>query len=109
MGCYDSVQVPCPVCGKLYYAQSKGGPCKLKDYTLENAPQDVLSDINRHAPFFCPVELKNASGEVIDSGGCNTYFAVDDKTRKPRKCKNIDRKSLGWIDAFYSVDDPWVF
>jgi len=53
MGCYDTVLLPCPKCEQLYEAQSKGGDCILKDYTLENAPEDVLSNVNRHAPFVC--------------------------------------------------------
>jgi len=53
MGCYDTVIVPCPLCGRGYGAQSKGGECELATYTIENAPGDVVSDINRHAPFEC--------------------------------------------------------
>lgn len=53
MGCYDEVGVPCPKCGKVYYTQSKGGECLLFVYKLEECPLDVLSDVNRHAPFEC--------------------------------------------------------
>ncbi len=53
MGCFDTVLVPCPTCGEIYSAQSKGGDCVLATYSLSECPQDVLSDINRHAPFAC--------------------------------------------------------
>lgn len=53
MGCYDTVVVNCPKCGREHYLQSKGGECLLKEYTLKNCPVDVLSDVNRHAPFNC--------------------------------------------------------
>ena len=65
MGCYDTVAVPCPTCGKKYYAQSKGGDCRLDTYDIKDAPPDVMSDINRHAPFQCDF--------------CDTLFQVDTK------------------------------
>lgn len=53
MGMFDTVFVPCPKCGLYYPAQSKGGDCMLDTYELDDAPNDVLSDVNRHAPFKC--------------------------------------------------------
>lgn len=53
MGMFDTVFVPCPSCGTKVACQSKGGDCFLAEYTLEDCPQDVLGDINRHAPHFC--------------------------------------------------------
>ena len=54
MGVYDTVEVPCPNCGKIFYAQSKGSyDCSMGNYNLINCPYDVLSDVNRHAPFEC--------------------------------------------------------
>jgi len=54
MGIYDTVVIPCPECGELYYAQSKGSyECSLRHFDLWNAPSDVMSDVNRHAPFEC--------------------------------------------------------
>jgi hypothetical protein len=53
MGLYDTVKIPCPNCGEIYYAQSKGGECLLDVFELENAPANVLSNVNRHAPFVC--------------------------------------------------------
>jgi hypothetical protein len=53
MGVYDTVRVPCPSCGAIYHAQSKGGECDLVTYDLDICPADVLSDVNRHAPFTC--------------------------------------------------------
>lgn len=53
MGVYDSVMVPCPVCGTVSEFQSKSGECLMREYTLEECPQDVLGDVNRHAPNVC--------------------------------------------------------
>lgn len=53
MGMFDTVFVPCPKCGVKYPAQSKSGDCGLYTYELEKAPNDVLADVNRHAPFKC--------------------------------------------------------
>lgn len=53
MGCFDTIRVPCPSCGKRHDCQSKSGPCNLRTYNLENAPQDVLFDVNRHGPYTC--------------------------------------------------------
>jgi len=50
---YDVVLVPCPNCGEKSDFQSKGGECRLRVYELEDAPRDVLSDVNRHAPNQC--------------------------------------------------------
>ena len=62
MGMFDVVLVPCPECGKKHEAQSKGGECCLGVYNLSDAPQEVLQDVNRHAPFQCD--------------GCGNYFIV---------------------------------
>lgn len=61
MGVFDSVWVPCPKCGKKNEFQSKGGECLLRDYTLEDVPEDVLSDINRH-PVECECGRKYKVG-----------------------------------------------
>jgi hypothetical protein len=53
MGCFDTVMVPCPRCGTRQSFQSKGGDCSLAVFDLEEAPLDVLSDVNRHAPMGC--------------------------------------------------------
>ncbi len=53
MGMYDTVMVPCPDCGDRSEFQSKGGECCLRTYELDSCPQDVLSDVNRHAPNTC--------------------------------------------------------
>lgn len=53
MGVYDSINIPCPKCGERQEAQSKSGDCILAIYEIENAPADVLADVNRHAPFTC--------------------------------------------------------
>jgi len=70
MGMYDSVFIPCPNCGEYNEFQSKGGDCFLETFYLENCPQDVLSDVNRHSPCICE---------------CGTKYEVDIEN-KQTKC-----------------------
>lgn len=65
---YDSVMVKCPKCGEENEFQSKSGECLLYVYTLENCPNDVLSDVNRHSPQKC--------------FACGFNHEVDKKNRK---------------------------
>ena len=54
MGLYDSVMVKCPKCGEEKNEfQSKSGECLLDVYTLENCPNDVMVNVNRHSPCKC--------------------------------------------------------
>lgn len=53
MGMFDSVWVKCPQCSEVNEFQSKSGDCFLNQYTLEDCPEEVLWDINRHAPTRC--------------------------------------------------------
>jgi len=62
MGMYDTVMVPCPNCDKETEFQSKSGACSLQVVKLEQCPEDILSDVNRHAPYKCE---------------CGTSFEVD--------------------------------
>jgi len=59
--------VNCPRCGKEHEFQSKSDDCLLKVYTLENCPDDVMANVNRHSPYKCD---------------CRTLFQVDIATRK---------------------------
>lgn len=67
MGMYDTVIVPCPACGKDEFFQSKSGECILLNIDLKDCPDDILSDVNRHAPYTCE---------------CGTVFEVDLSQRK---------------------------
>lgn len=53
MGCPDTVIAKCPACGADMQFQSKSGPNKCLYYTLEQAPDEVLYDVNRHCPATC--------------------------------------------------------
>jgi hypothetical protein len=46
MGLYDTVIVPCPKCGKQNDRQSKAGKCTMSEYTIDDAPLNVLMDID---------------------------------------------------------------
>lgn len=67
MGMYDVVLVECPKCGTENEFQSKGGDCLLMCYNLEDCPEDVLSDVNRHSPHYCD---------------CGSFYEVDVENRK---------------------------
>ena len=88
MGMFDVVMVPCPKCGELYQAQTKSGPCTLGDYLLGEAPEDVLEDVNRHAPFKCEK--------------CGCVFAVEFKmTYTPREVEPpIERYEEGFTEEW---------
>ena len=62
MGCPDSVMVPCPKCGNREEFQSKSGPNRLLCYNLEECPEDILENVNRHSPQQCRT--------------CGTWFEV---------------------------------
>ena len=70
---YDTVWVKCPKCGEESGFQSKSGECLLSDYTLENCPDDVMANVNRHSPNTCDcgatfeVDIKAKSAVLIGS------------------------------------------
>lgn len=66
MGVYNTIMIPCPKCGKEIECQTKSGDCCLANYTLENAPDQDILDVNRHNPTDCYHEgcdCKNISVE----------------------------------------------
>ena len=67
MGMYDTIMANCPKCGEEHEFQSKSGDCFLRIYTLENCPDDVMRDANRHSPNKCD---------------CGAIFEIDIKNRK---------------------------
>lgn len=73
MGCFDNVLVRCPTCGTPSEFKSKGEDCLLRVYRLENCPDDVLADVNRHAPNQC--EQCNTSCRVKFKGDTPTAMA----------------------------------
>lgn len=67
MGMFDSIWVACPKCGEEIEFQSKSGDCSLKHYTLQDCPDDVMININRHSPQKCK---------------CGALLEIDIKNRK---------------------------
>lgn len=112
MGVYDSIWVPCPNCQKPYEAQTKSGPCILDVFTLADAPDDVLEDVNRHAPFTCEcgcefkvIGRKTMAVPVINVQGPTLTDAMIEFTRA------IEAKS--WLSiglrveiVTFCADDP---
>jgi len=64
MGMFDTILVPCPTCGERSEFQTKSGDCLLGCWNLEDAPEDPMLDVNRHAPNECE--------------NCGTIFKVQD-------------------------------
>ena len=46
MGMYDTLCFKCPACNKITTEQSKAGDCLLASYSLDNAPLEILTNIN---------------------------------------------------------------
>ena len=80
MGMFDTVMVPCPTCGVQAEFQSKSGSCTLETYALDDAPDDVLLDVNRHAPVRCQQ--------------CDALFAVALTGQRPRR--TLSARSVIW-------------
>jgi len=53
MGMFDSVIVYCPNCGQANEFQSKAGECLLNEYSLNNAPPEILLDLKDEKQI-CP-------------------------------------------------------
>ena len=76
MGMYDKVWVACPKCGKNIEEQSKAGECLLIDYTINNAPLEILVDID---------------GGELYCEPCDHYFRI--RIPQFRKCCDHECKS----------------
>lgn len=61
MGCFDSVYVQCPACGKRTEIQSKAGDCSFGEYQLYNAPPAILGALH---------------GEIQTCDHCNAGFTI---------------------------------
>lgn len=65
MGCFDTVLVNCPGCGKSNEIQSKAGDCILQTFLLDDAPDVIKSDLN---------------GEEIECQQCGAVYRIVTKT-----------------------------
>lgn len=46
MGLYDEVGLNCAWCNERIIEQSKGGPCALEHYDINEAPKEVLAGLD---------------------------------------------------------------
>lgn len=53
MGMYDDVAIRCPKCETINYFQSKAGDCKLQTFSLADAPEAILRDLEADSPLWC--------------------------------------------------------
>lgn len=82
MGMYDTVLVRCPQCGTVAEFQSKSGKCLLETYARDEAPDDVVRGVNRHAPATC---VK-----------CGVRFGVE--IEGPRPIRTLIARAKIWKD-----------
>ena len=79
MGLFDTVYISCPNCGETHSFQSKSGECVLGEYTLENCPDDVIFNINRHSPACCDcgcvfdVDINKREVNILKQHGKEIY------------------------------------
>ena len=66
---FDTIWVNCPKCGEPSGFQTKSGDCLLRDYELEDCPDNALYNANRHSPNECD---------------CGAMFEIDIENRKVR-------------------------
>ena len=112
MGLYDSVMVKCPNCGTENEFQSKSGDCLLEDYTLENCPDDVLENVNRHAPIDCIVcdilySINRSSRSIRIHIPIEQHFAGDYKLEYDGKYVSLIGKDKNYeINAYHTPSAP---
>ena len=88
MGMYDTVTVRCPQCGTPAGFQSKSGSGKLETFSLDEAPDAVLLDVNRHSPAACKK--------------CGVRFGVE--VVGPRPQRTLIAHSTVWKDPGSNTD-----
>ena len=83
MGMFDTVVIRCPHCDSKVKMQSKMGPCILMEYTLNDAPLEVLADVavnSQHTECHCgavvSVDVETYSS-VTTHGKERTYTTND--------------------------------
>lgn len=54
MGMFDYVEIQCQNCGHEFTGQSKGGPCNLNIYTLEDEGLEALEALSGAWHLDCP-------------------------------------------------------
>lgn len=86
MGMYDTVMVPCPTCGTKHEFQSKSGECLLDIVELDECPDDILANVNRHSPYRCE---------------CGAVFEVDIKTKKSVLISITEQIELTLLEAVW--------
>lgn len=99
MGMFDVVIVPCTSCGQDLGFQSKGGACQGNEYSVHNAPDKVMSDVNRHAPVKCP--KCGSSFAILEAwNGTARYWVV------PWANQMVENQKRGLVPGYMGLQDP---
>ena len=89
MGMFDAVIVRCPACNEAIEFQSKAGPCRLNDYSIEAVPVDIAIDLSGEAQecdcgvtlkIFAPVAPEVSMNVVAVAGGIPLIGTIDSET-----------------------------
>lgn len=76
MGCFDRVMFPCPNCGALMEAQSKGSSCLMRNFHADSVPLDVAGGIMEDR-LTCDGRDTRAVSSKGDKPGCGAVYRVN--------------------------------
>lgn len=101
---YDEVAVPCPGCAELgrttaLYFQTKAGPRHLTTYSLDDAPPEVIADLNGESEY-CESCREGATILVLN-GKLEAIPVGDVLIRLAEERKRLEREVIEAAKAFY--------
>ncbi len=89
MGCYDSLYIKCPNCGKELEFQSKSGASAMFNYKKSNLPPEVAVGIN---------------GVIVECQFCRNNFKLKCNIPKKVQVKLIPTKKKADYEGNYNPD-----
>lgn len=82
MGMYDTLHVVCPHCHTMTAVQSKGGDCLLKNYSIDNCPAKILTDIAGTGALYCDECSRKYRIRVMVFAVAETWVEMPDTTEE---------------------------
>jgi len=96
---FDSVFVPCTGCNQYLEFRSEGGSCQGNGYTIQSAPDAVMSDVNSTAPVTCP-KCGNSFAILEAWNGSSRYWIV------PWAKQSVENQRRGLVPGYMGLQDP---